>query len=61
MLVVERDGAATTITCTVAEKTNSCSDNTDMVAFAASDTILVHASYSGANSATNPSWSATYP
>jgi hypothetical protein len=61
VLVVNRNGAATTVACTVAENSNSCSDNTDTVAFAASDTILVSATYAGANSGTNPSWSATYP
>ena len=62
VLVVEKNGASTAITCTVAKNTNTCSDNTDTVAFAASDTILVHASYFGGfNNGTNPSWSATYP
>ena len=62
VLVVQKNGASTTITCTVAKNTSTCSDNTHTVAFAASDTILVHASYPGGfNSGTNPSWSATYP
>ena len=59
---VEKNGASTAITCTVAKSSNTCSDNTHTVAFAASDTILVHGSWSGGyNSGTNPSWSATYP
>ena len=61
VLVVDKNGAATTITCTVLKSANTCSDATHTVAFAASDTILVHATYTGMNTATNPSWSATYP
>jgi Concanavalin A-like lectin/glucanases superfamily len=61
VLIVRRNGAGTTITCTVVQNTNTCSDNTHTVAFAASDAILVHATYSGPNSGTNPSWSAPYP
>ena len=61
VVTVEKNGASTAITCTLAKNTNTCSDNTHTVAFAASDTILVHGSYSGYNSGTNPSWSATYP
>jgi hypothetical protein len=61
-MVVQRNGAATAITCTVAKSTNTCSDNTHTIAFNASDTILVLGSWSGGyNSGTNPSWSATYP
>ena len=61
-MVVEKNGASTAITCTVAKSSNTCSDNTHTVAFAASDTILVRGSWSGGyNSGTNPSWSATYP
>jgi hypothetical protein len=60
-LVVEKNGARTAITCTVAKNTNTCADNTHTAAFAASDTILVRATYLGLNSGTNPSWSATYP
>ncbi len=61
VLVVEKNGASTTITCTVTTGNNTCSDNTHTLAFAASDTILIKASYSGGNKGTNPSWSATYP
>jgi hypothetical protein len=61
VLVVEKNGANTAITCTVASGANTCSDNTHTIAFAASDTILVHATYSGPNTGTNPSWIATYP
>jgi hypothetical protein len=61
VLVVRKNGGSTAITCTVAKNTKTCSDNTHAVAFAASDTILVHAAYSNSNNATNPSWSATYP
>lgn len=61
VLTVQKNGASTAITCTVLKSTNTCTDATHSVAFAASDTILVHATYSGANSGTNPSWSATYP
>jgi hypothetical protein len=61
VVVVEKNGAATSIACTVAEKASYCTDNTDTVVFAASDTILVRATYSGANGGTNPSWSATFP
>ena len=60
-LVVEKNGVATGITCTVAKNTNTCSDNTHTAAFAASDTVLVHGTYPGSLRATNPSWSATYP
>jgi len=60
-LTVEKNGVSTSITCTVARNTNTCSDNTHTVAFAASDTVLVRANYSGSLRATNPSWSATYP
>ena len=61
MLTVQRNGSNTAITCTVTAKASSCSDTTHTVAFAASDTVLVHAAYFGINTATNPSWSATYP
>lgn len=60
-LTVQKNGANTAITCTVAKNTNTCSDNTHTVTFAASDTVLVNATYSGSLRATNPSWSATYP
>jgi len=60
-LTVQKNGVATTVTCLVASGSNTCSDSTHTVAFAASDTILVAATYSGANSGTNPSWNATYP
>jgi hypothetical protein len=61
VLVVLKNGLPTTISCTVAKNTNSCSDATHAVAFAATDTVLVHAGYLGFNSATNPSWNASYP
>ena len=61
VVVVQKNGAATSVSCTVAKSYNTCSDNTHTVAFNASDTILVHATYSGLNNGTNPSWSATYP
>jgi hypothetical protein len=61
LLVVLKNGLPTAISCTVAKNTNSCSDVIHAVAFAASDTVLVHAGYLGFNSATNPSWNATYP
>jgi len=59
--MVQKNGASTAIACTIPNGGNTCSDNTHAVAFAASDTILVRASYFGFNSGTNPSWSATYP
>ena len=34
VLVVRKNGASTTITCTVAKNTNTCSDNTHTVVFA---------------------------
>ena len=61
VLVVEKNGASTAITCTVAPTNKTCSDNTHTVVFAASDTVLVKATYFGSNGGTNPSWSATYP
>jgi lysophospholipase L1-like esterase len=59
-LVVEKNGVPTSITCTVPKNSNSCSDNTHTAAFAASDLVLVKATYSGSLRATNPSWSAIY-
>ena len=61
VLVVQKNGVNTAITCTVPKGGNSCSDNADTAAFAQGDTVLVHASYAGINSATGPAWSATYP
>jgi hypothetical protein len=61
VLVLQKNGASTGITCTVAPGGNTCSDNTDSAEFAASDTVLVRASYTGSNTGTNPSWSANYP
>ncbi len=61
VLVVQKNGANTAITCTVPRGGNSCADSTDAVVFAATDTLLVHASYLGLNTATGPVWSATYP
>jgi hypothetical protein len=60
-LTVQKNGANTVVTCNVAIGSNTCSDTTHTVAFAASDDIRITASYSGANAGTNPSWSATYP
>ena len=60
-LTVEKNGVGTSLSCTIAKNTNTCSDNTHTVAFNASDTVLVRATYSGSLKATNPSWSATYP
>ena len=60
-LVVKKNGTATAAECTVKNTETTCSDNTDTVAFAASDLIAVEATYSGSNSGTNPSWNATYP
>ena len=61
VLTVQKNGANTAITCTVAAKASTCSDTTHTVAFAASDTVLVHATYTGSNTGTNPSWNAMYP
>jgi hypothetical protein len=60
VLAVQKNGIATAITCTVSKGANTCSDTTHTVTFAASDTILIHATYAGINTATNPSWSASY-
>ena len=60
-VTVQRNGAATTVTCSLAVGATTCSDTTHTQAFSASDTILVVATYSAANTATNPSWSASYP
>jgi hypothetical protein len=59
--VVSKNGTNTAITCTIAAAATTCTDSTHTAAFAASDTILVTASYSGSNNATNPTWSGTYP
>ena len=61
VLVVQKSGVNTAITCTVPKGASACSDTTHTAAFAATDTLLVHASYSGLNAATGPAWSATYP
>jgi hypothetical protein len=61
VLVVERNGSPTGITCTVPAGGKTCSDETHSASFAAGETILVHASYSGLlNSGSSPSWSGTY-
>jgi hypothetical protein len=61
VLVVEKNGVATSITCTVPAGGKTCSDATHTVSFAPSETVLVHATYAGVlNSGTNPSWSANY-
>jgi len=61
VLTVQKNGTNTEVACTVPKGANTCSDATHTAVFVASDTVLVHASYSGLNSATNPSWIATYP
>jgi hypothetical protein len=61
VLTVQKNGADTSVGCTVPAGTNGCADTTHTADFAASDTILVRATYSGSNSGTNPSWSASYP
>jgi hypothetical protein len=61
VLVVQKNGVNTAVTCTVPKGGSSCSDNADTATFAQGDAVLVHASYSGLNSATSPAWSATYP
>jgi len=61
VLTVQKNGGNTEVTCTVPKGGSTCSDATHTAVFAASDTVLVHASYAGLNGATNPSWIATYP
>jgi hypothetical protein len=60
-LTVQRNGAATSVTCTVLSGGTACTDGIHTAAFAASDTLGVVATYLGSNGGTNPSWNATYP
>jgi hypothetical protein len=61
VLIVERNGSSTGITCTVPAGTKTCSDEAHTASFAAGETVLIHASYSGIlNSGTNPTWSGSY-
>jgi len=61
VLAVERNGSPTGIACTVPAGAKTCSDETHSASFAAGETILIHASYSGVlNSGSSPSWSGAY-
>ena len=57
---VEKNGVATGVECTIASGGNTCSDTTHTATFAPSELLVVTGSYSGSNSGTNPTWSATY-
>jgi hypothetical protein len=61
VLVLEKNGSPTGITCTVPAGGKSCSDTTHTATFAPSETVLVQASYAFLlNSGQSPSWSGVY-
>jgi hypothetical protein len=56
---VDKNGAATTVTCTVAAAATTCSDTTHTVAFNQGDLITVHGNKSGGSTTAQPAhWTA---
>lgn len=58
ILTVLKNGIATSITCTIASGTSSCSDSTDTVALTTAATIAVEIQNSSGNFVRNVAWTA---
>jgi hypothetical protein len=59
-VTVDKNGSATTVTCTISNPANTCTDSTHSVSFSAGDLISVKVVPSGNPTAATGRWSAQY-